>query len=88
MIDRHGKPIELTLFKYDACPFCQRVMGVIDELGITVEMRDTRRDPEARRQAVQLGGRTQVPMLLVNGEPMYESSDIVHYLRTEVGRAG
>lgn len=82
----HGPPApgeahELVLYKFDACPYCRRVQRTIDELGLDVQMRDTRRDRAARQEHVQRTGRTQVPCLYIDGEPLFESSDINAWLR-------
>lgn len=72
----------LVLYKFDSCPFCQRVMRQIDPLGLTedIELRDTRTDPKARTLLQERTGRTQVPCLFIDGSPLFESSDIADYL--------
>jgi len=84
IVDRSGAEIDLILYKYDACPFCVRVKLEIDRLGLPVPTRDTHRDPGAQAELVKLGGKSQVPMLMVNGRPMYESADIIRFLEQEV----
>lgn len=73
--------MEPELFKRDSCPYCLRVMAVIDELGIPVEMRDITEDPSNRDRLVEVGGKQQVPCLFIDGKPLYESSDIIAWLR-------
>ncbi|MBW1881076.1 MAG: hypothetical protein JRJ84_22210 [Deltaproteobacteria bacterium] len=34
--------VELALYKFDSCPFCVRVHGAIDRLGVNIEYRDVR----------------------------------------------
>ncbi|MCB9669948.1 MAG: glutaredoxin [Alphaproteobacteria bacterium] len=76
--ERHA----LVLYKYDSCPFCRRVLAAIDRLGIEdVEMRDTMMDPSARRELRDATGRTTVPCLFIDGQPMFESLDIVAWLQ-------
>jgi glutathione S-transferase len=87
LVDRDGQPLELVLYKYDACPYCQRVLSALGRLGYDVAMRDTREDPGAQAELVELGGMSQVPMLLVNGAARYESAEIVRFLEDEVRRA-
>lgn len=70
----------LVLYKKDTCPFCLKVMGFARERGIDLEMRDVAKDPEALRELVEVGGKRQVPCLLIDGSPLYESGDIVAYL--------
>jgi len=77
----------LALYKYDACPFCRRVQQTIDRLGISdrIELRDTRRERKWRADLVEKTGRTQVPCLFIDGEPMFESADISAWLTEQYG---
>lgn len=81
---------ELSLYQYDACPYCAMVRAAISQLGITLEIRDTLRNPEYRRELIHGGGMSQVPCLRLDfsdgrTEWMYESQDIIHYLRRRFG---
>lgn len=76
-----GQSVYLVLYKYDSCAFCQRVFRAIDELGLAVEYRDVQTDSAYRRELHERTGRTTVPCLIVDGEAMFESSDIVAWLR-------
>ena len=84
LFDRAGNPLDLVLYKFDTCGYCQRVMRRARDLRIPLRYRDTIRDPEARQTLLRIGGKTQVPCLFINGKPMYESQDIIRYLETEV----
>lgn len=77
----------MVLYYFEACPFCQKVLNIIDELnlGEQVEFRDTLSHPEHRDTLIQLNGHTQVPCLVINGEPMLESDAIVAYLKENFG---
>ena len=74
----------LALYKYDTCPYCQKVFRALDRLGLrdAVEMRDIRKDPALRDELVRMGGKAQVPCLFIDGSPMYESDDIIAYLES------
>ncbi|HAR30712.1 MAG TPA: glutaredoxin [Gammaproteobacteria bacterium] len=81
-----------VLYQYDSCPFCQRVRRFLAESGLSLPLKDTLRDPEARRELLTGGGDTQVPCLRIerDGEVtwLYESLDIIAYLRAHaVGSA-
>lgn len=84
LVDRDGAPLDLVLFKFDACPFCRRVQQRIAQLNLPVRFRDTLREPGAREELIRIGGRPTVPCLIINGKPLYESVDIVRYLESEV----
>lgn len=80
-----GREVDLELYEIRSCPFCQRVFRAIARLGLPVRHRDIDRDPAAARRLVELGGRDQVPCLFVDGEPIYESADIVAFLEKNFG---
>lgn len=74
--------MKLELFKRDTCPYCVRVMDAIERLGAgdSIEMLDIQQDPAQAERLVAVGGKRQVPCLLIDGEPLYESSDIIRWL--------
>ena len=76
----------LVLYKYDACPYCQMVQRVVDDLGVPVQMADTRKDPKNRADLKEKTGRTQVPCLFIDGHPLFESGDISAWLTAYSGR--
>lgn len=73
--------MKLELYKRDTCPYCQRVMAVIDQLGSPVEMHDIERNPADLERLVAVGGKRQVPCLFIDGQPLYESADIIQWLQ-------
>ena len=87
-VDRDGKPLDLVLYKADYCVFCRRVQRVVDELAIPLRYRDTWEEPQARQDLIALGGMSQVPCLVIDGRPLYESADIIRFLREEVRVSG
>jgi glutaredoxin len=75
----------LALYYTPTCPFCIRVMRVIDRLGLDVEMRNIITDPGRRDELIEARGRATVPVLWIqspDGEVrwMPESLDIIRYL--------
>lgn len=77
-------PETYVLYQYASCPFCARVNGFLDRLGIDIERRDTLRDADARRELLVGGGRSTVPCLRIESQDgvrwLYESLDIMRYL--------
>lgn len=71
---------ELVLFKYDSCPYCGRVARVVEKLGLKLEYRDTIRDRSATSELRAATGKTTVPCLFIDGQPLFESADIVAWL--------
>lgn len=73
--------MSLVLYHFEACPYCAKVRSAAKELAVEMEMRDTRENGLHREELIQLTGKTQVPCLVISGEPMHESDDIVKYLQ-------
>ncbi len=78
--------MKLELFYKDSCPFCQKVIRFIDkhELKDKIEFLDIVKDADAKKRLVDEGGMNQVPCLFVDGKPMYESSDIIEFLKSNL----
>ena len=75
--------MKLELYMMDTCPFCRNVFRSIEEMGRTdIEMHDINRSMEDRERLVRDGGKLQVPCLFIDGKPMYESDDIIEWLRS------
>ena len=73
--------MKLELYKRDFCPYCRKVMDYLEENNRTdVEIRDIAKDPESKKTLVEVGGKEQVPCLFIDGQPMYESLDIIEWL--------
>ena len=72
---------ELVLYYKPTCPFCRKVLDFMNEDGIELPMRDIVADEDARQALIDVGGKQQVPCLFIDGEPLYESNDIIQYLR-------
>lgn len=68
------------LFIMPTCPFCVKVLSFMKSKGIEIPLRDTTTDPNARQKLLDVGGKTQVPCLFIDGKPLYESNDIIDYL--------
>ena len=79
---------QLALYYYETCPYCVRVLDVIQELGLDVELRNIIHEPAYRDELVAARGRSTVPVLRLTAENkdqwMPESRDIIRYLRDHV----
>ncbi len=72
----------LILFKKDTCPYCRKVMKYMEEAGRTdIVCRDIVQDAEAEKELIAVGGKRQVPCLFIDGKPLYESTDIIEWLK-------
>jgi len=72
----------LTLFYKPTCPFCHRVLGEAEDMGITMNLKDVSVDTVALDELMEKGGKKMVPYLADDerGVSMYESADIIAYL--------
>ena len=75
-----------ALYQFNACPFCVKVRRELRRQALTIELRDARNDEAHKKALIDGGGRYKVPCLQIVGEDgkatwMYESDDIIAYLR-------
>jgi len=71
---------DLTLYYKKSCPYCQKVIGFMDENHINLDMRDILQ-PGNQNDLIKIGGKKQVPCLIIDGKALYESDDIIAYLQ-------
>jgi len=81
----------LALYHFRLCPFCVKTRRAIRRLGLDIELRDARNDPNWNQELISEGGKYQVPCLRISNDDgsvewMYESSDINQYLDRRFGR--
>jgi len=72
----------LELYYLPTCPYCLRVLHFLEENGIVIELKSTT-EPENQAELMRVGKMNQVPCLFIDGEPLYESLDIIAFLRKE-----
>ncbi len=72
----------LLLYYKPTCSFCQKVLKFLDEIGRTVPLKDISREPDARDELQHLGGKVQVPCLFIDGKALYESDEIIDWLKS------
>ncbi|MDO8553060.1 MAG: glutathione S-transferase N-terminal domain-containing protein [bacterium] len=72
----------LILYEKTGCPWCIKVLDYAKERGIQFELRNLT-TPGVAEELIKRGGKRQVPYLVDNrnGTEMYESADIIEYLR-------
>lgn len=76
---------KLSLYHSQFCFFCHKVRQMLPSLSFDVELRNVGQR-EHNQELLKGGGKTQVPCLRIeNGDQvkwMYESDDIIRYLRS------
>lgn len=80
------KSPELDLYYFDACPYCQRVLKVIDKHNIKVNYMDIYGDLKYLQKLTLITGKKTVPCLFIDGDPMHESMDIINWLESNLDK--
>lgn len=80
----------LTLYYKPSCPFCQRVLQMAENLNVNLELKDVTESEEIMNELIEIGGQKQVPFLVDSEKnvKMYESSDIIEYMREGYANSG
>jgi len=74
-----AKPLDVTVFTREGCPFCVRAKGMLHDAGIDFDELVLNRDyGEVTLRAV--AGQSMVPQLFINGEHIGGSDELEAYL--------
>ena len=78
---------QYSLYYYDSCPFCARVLRSLKGLNVDVELRNILEDSKHRTALQKATGRTTVPCLRIetgnDSQWMFESMDIMRFLQSQ-----
>jgi glutaredoxin len=69
----------LVLYTNNKCPYCHNVSDYLKAQGREIPTKDTQ-DPAVRAELIQIGGKAQVPCLVINGKALYDSDKIIQWL--------
>ncbi len=83
----------LSIYGYPQCSYCQRVLRVVEDLGLDFEFCNTLSRAEYRAELYRATGRTTVPVLRIDAgqgqiDWLPESADIVDYLENRFRKPG
>ena len=73
----------IDLYVMETCPFCRRVMDFLDQTHIEYNKKDVS-NSENHQRLMEIGGKVQVPFMVEDNISMYESNDIVEYLKKKI----
>ena len=81
---------QITLYRLQACPYCERVVRTLDRLGIGYQSRYVEPIHSERNVVMRVSGARSVPALVdrKTGVTMSESANIVEYLEGTYGKEG
>ena len=73
----------IDLFVLENCPYCRKVMNYMDNNGMKYNKIDIS-NKASEESLVNIGGKRQVPFMVDKDRniQMYESSDIIEYVKT------
>ena len=83
-----GSKPALVLYQFARCPYCVAVTKYLTRRHITIPRRDILTDPEGLEELVRLGGKRQVPCLIIDGKALYESEDIIQWFEEHWKKLG
>lgn len=74
------KKHDLTLYYKDTCPFCKKVFDYLDDLHKIIPTKNIKGDVEYTEELIAIGGKKQVPCLVIDGQALYESDAIILWI--------
>ena len=85
-IDKETKG--LTIYQFEACPFCVKVRRFIRKNSLRINLKDAKNNKIFKSELVNEGGKHKVPCLKIEKinaktEWLYESSEIIKFLEKE-----
>ncbi|XP_057766107.1 uncharacterized protein LOC130986657 [Salvia miltiorrhiza] len=75
------RPKEVVLYQYEACPFCNKVKAFLDYYDIPYKIVEV--NPLSKKET-KWSEYKKVPILMVDGEQMVDSSDIIDKLYRKI----
>ena len=81
---------QITLYRLEACPYCERVVRKLDEHGLDYHSRFIEPMHSERNVVKRISGKRTVPAIVDEntGVTMSESANIVEYLKKTYGEGG
>lgn len=75
----HDNP-SLRLYYLPWCPYCQKVLSYLKKINKTVPLENLQKNLTAKADLIRIGRKSQVPCLIINDYPLYESDAIIKWL--------
>ncbi|MFT4552325.1 MAG: glutaredoxin 3 [Chlamydiales bacterium] len=79
--------LDLTLYYTPTCPYCVRVLRYLEQEGLSLPMKDLFTSAPYRQELINIGGKGQVPCLVIDGKAMYESEDIIRWIEAQTKKS-
>ena len=75
------KMVELTLYYSPTCPYCRKVLNFMQQQNIKIPVKNRDESSANRQELIRIGGKAQVPCLIIDGKALYESDDIIDWMK-------
>ncbi len=72
--------VQLLLYYLPWCPYSQKVLDYLKQIHRSVPTKNLQQDPKGKEELRRIGGKMQVPCLVIDGKAMYESAVIIQWL--------
>ena len=72
---------ELALYHRPTCRFCKKVLNYLEQNGLSVPLKNIKDNIEYQQELIRIGGKQQIPCLIIDGIALYESDAIVDWLK-------
>ena len=72
---------DYKLYVGTVCRFCKKIENFMEENNINIPLVNINEDRQAMLELMEKGGKRQVPCLYHDGEYLYESDDIIAFLK-------
>ena len=70
----------LVLYYTSYCPYCKKVLNYLKQTNRRLSMKDLATDPSAKEELKRIGGKMQVPCLVIDNQALYDSGEIIKWL--------
>jgi len=85
-VDKETK--KLTIYQFEACPFCVKVRRFIWKNSLKINLKDAKKNKKFKSELVNGGGKHKVPCLKIVKKYsktiwLYESTEIIKFLKKE-----
>ena len=69
-----------ALFYKPTCGYCRRVTRYMEQNGIEMALKNINENINIRQELIAISGKSQVPCLVVDDTPIFESDEIIEWL--------
>ncbi|KAK6115172.1 hypothetical protein DH2020_007441 [Rehmannia glutinosa] len=80
-VQSENRPNDVVLYQYEACPFCNKVKAFLDYYDIPYKVVEV--NPISKKE-IKWSDYKKVPILMVDGEQLVDSSDIINKLTKKI----